>query len=102
MDLYEKVYENRDTVGVQELFLELAHACQAWLDANHQAFGLEPVTSDDLAVQRAEIHQRLISEQRIKSAVSLLAELGIELGDYTGFAHFCPIVVSAMDDYLAA
>ncbi|HPN15169.1 MAG TPA: hypothetical protein PLF71_03585 [bacterium] len=102
MGLYEKIHNNRDTVGVQELLIELAHSCQSWLDANHQTFGLEPLTSDDRAVQRAEILQRVNSEQRIKSAIALLAELGIELGDCADFARFCPIVVSAMDDHLAA
>ncbi len=102
MGLFEKIHSNRDTVGVQESFLELARACQAWLDANHQVFGLEPVTSDDRAVQQGEILQRLNSEQRIQVAVARLSELGVDLSDYQDLSHFCVIVVSAMDDHLAA
>lgn len=102
MDVCQMVRDNHEAEGVQELFLELAHACQAWLDASQGMFGLAPVTSNELDIQRAEVYQQTKSEERIRLAVVGLAEHGVELGDCSNFRDFSVAVVSAMDDHLAA
>lgn len=100
-EIYQAILANRETEGVKELLLELARACQVWMDASHETFGLTPVTSDERAVQQAESLQRLNSEQRIMSVVARLTDRGVELR-FHRMPSLCVSVVSAMDDHLVA